>query len=189
MILRALALVLLAPLTAACVQDVSAPRPETSAAREYPTRSRMEADRDDAMKHAVARKLATADRAAFAAITVEVWQGRMLLAGAVAKPEHRRRAEAIARSQEGVGEILNEVLLAEPVAWSMFAPDHVREEAVRRALGVEGLTNGFTVRVINQVAYLLGRAASADDVARLKAEAIDVEGVKWAVAHLNTPRP
>lgn len=168
----------------ACVQDTAAPHPEVTSEPPLPIRSRMEADRDDALKAIVRRKLTESDRAAFRAITIEVWQQRLMLMGAVAKPEHRRRAEAIARSQSGVTEVFNEVLLAEEAAFPQFTPDPDAEQQIRLALGIQGLTDGFAVRVVNQVAYLLGRVSSPAEIERLKAEATGLDGIKWAVARL-----
>ncbi|MEW5728237.1 MAG: BON domain-containing protein [Pseudomonadota bacterium] len=171
-------------LLAACVQQPEPARPDLSAPP--PVRSRIDANRDDALKAVIERRLHEIDRHAMRAVTVEVWQGRALLMGAVAKPEQRRKAEAAARAVSGVAEVVNELVLAEDRALDLFAPDPAREGAVRTALGLEGKA-GITVRVVNGVAFLLGAAASRDQAEAMKADALDVEGIKWAVAVLTAP--
>ncbi|MGE5548841.1 MAG: BON domain-containing protein [Solirubrobacterales bacterium] len=184
--MRHLALLPLAALLAACAADPGASRPNAASAAdpviEAPVRSRGEANRDDALKALVTRKLAEADKLAYRAVTVEVWQGRVLLMGAVIKPEHRRNAEAIAKSAGGITKVYNDLLLAEERAFDLFSPDLGREYDVRKALELEGKA-GATVRVVNGVAYLLG-AASPEQAARMKADAGEVQGIKWVVNHL-----
>lgn len=149
-------------------------------------RSRAQSNRDDALKAVVARRIAELDRRAYRAVTVEVWGGRALLMGAVIKPEQRRKAEQVAAAVEGVAAIHNELVLAEDKALDVFAADPAREDEVRRHLGIEGRA-GTTVRVINGVAFLLGAAPSADAAAAMKADAVEVAGVKWVVALLRAP--
>lgn len=175
---------ILAALLAACVEQPGPERPAVEAPP--PVRSRADANRDDALKAVIERHLREIDRRALRAVTVEVWRGRALLMGAVAKPEQRRKAEAAARAVTGVTEVVNELVLAEDKALGMFTPDPAREDAVRAALGLEGKA-GITVRVVNGVAFLLGAAASRDQAEAMKADALDVEGIKWAVAVLTAP--
>ncbi len=143
-------------------------------------RSASQALQDDAIKAQVSRRIAELDRRAYRAVTVESWSGRVLLMGAVIKPEQRRKAEQVARAQDGVTEVLNELVLAEDRALDAFAADPARDDALRRALGVEGQT-GVTARVVNGVAFLLGAAASPE---AMKADASEAAGIKWVVSHL-----
>ncbi len=182
--MRLVAAIVLGAVVAGCVQQPEPARPEVSPPP--PVRARAESNRDDALKAMIERHLHEIDRRAMRAVTVEVWRGRALLMGAVAKPDQRRKAEAAARAATGVSEVVNELVLAEDKALDLFAPDTAREDAVRAALGLEGRA-GVTVRVINGVAFLLGAAASKDQAEAMKADALDVEGIKWAVAVLTAP--
>jgi osmotically-inducible protein OsmY len=191
---RRLACALLMLALAAC-QGAESPRPTTTAptsaigAAVPPSpgleRSRNEANKDDALKALLTRRLAELDRRSYRGVTVEVWGGRALLMGAVSKPEQRRKAEQVAAATDGIGEVLNELVLAEDKALDAFTPDPAREETVRRALGIEGRA-GTVVRVVNGVAFLLGAAPDADSAATMKADAGMVEGIKWVVSHLKT---
>jgi len=166
---------------AAC-QHVEAPRPVAASAPAI-ERSAGQAVKDDTIKANLARRIVELDRRAYRAVTVESWGGRVLLMGAVIKPEQRRKAEQAARAQEGVVEVLNELVLAEDRALDSFATDPAREASLRKALGIEG-NAGTIARVVNGVAFLLGAAPNPEAAAAMKADATEVEGVKWVVSHL-----
>lgn len=184
-LLAALAVTLLA----AC-QTTDDPRPVAVAPVPVPTieRTRNESNRDDIFKSMVGRRIAELDRRAYRAVTVEVWGGRVLLMGAVTKPEQRRKAEQTAHTVEGVGEVLNELVLAEDRALDAFTADFAREAVLRQSLGIEGRA-GTVVRVINGVAFLLGAVPSPEAAAAMKADASEAEGIKWVVSHLKTSPP
>ncbi len=172
---------LLAIAVAAC-QTVESPRPAATAAPAVIERPRAVSVRDDSLKAAIGERLAALGPA-FRAVSVEVWSGRVLLMGAVTKPEHRRKAEQIARATDGATAILNELVLAEDRALDLFRPDAARADMVRRHLE---LGNNAGIQVVNGVVFLLG-TAPADQAAALKADASEVEGVKWVVAHFAEP--
>jgi hyperosmotically inducible protein len=174
--------VLAAVLVGAC-QTAEGPRPVASVPVAAIERSAGQAVQDDTIKAQVARRIAELDRRAYRSVTVESWGGRVLLMGAVIKPEQRRKAEQTARAQEGVVEVLNELVLAEDRALDVFAADPARETALRQALGVRG-SSGPIARVVNGVAFLLGAAPTPEAAAAMKADATEVEGVKWVVSHL-----
>lgn len=193
---RAAALVLVT-LLAACQTAETPSRPVASGASPAAAapaaqafagldRPRSQSNKDDALKAQIVRRLAELDRRATRAVTVEVWGGRALLMGAVIKPEQRRKAEQLAAGLDGIAEVHNELVLAEDKALDVFAADPAREDEVRRALGIDGRA-GTTVRVINGVAFLLGAAPSREAAAAMKADASEVAGIKWVVAHLKTP--
>lgn len=190
--MRRLAVLAITVVLAAC-QTNEAPRPVTVApvaATPVPAieRSRNEANRDDVLKSLVSRRIAELDRRAYRGVTVEAWGGRVLLMGAVIKPEQRRKAEQTARAVEGVADVLNELVLAEDRALDIFVPDPAREAALRQILGIEGRA-GTIVRVVNGVAFLLGGTPTSDSAAAMKADATEVAGVKWVVSHLKTVAP
>ena len=134
--MRRVAAVVLMLALAAC-QGAEPPRPVTSGATTVSAaappapgleRSRAEANKDDALKALITRRLAEQDRRAYRAVTVEVWGGRALLMGAVIKPEHRRKAEQVAAAIDGVTAALNELVLAEDKA--LFA-DIAKKAGIR----------------------------------------------------------
>lgn len=184
--MRTLPAIALLLLTAACAQAPAA----TQGGRLHEERPPAVAASDLSLKEKVAARLLDLDRRLFRAVTVEAWEGRVLLMGAVVKPEQRRRLEQLARSVDGVTQVHNEVLLAEEKLFDGFAPDIGRERAVTAALaGDPDLTRvSATVRVVNGVVYLLGSAPSAAEADKAKEAALDLEGVKWVVSYI-LPRP
>lgn len=160
---------------------VSGPVPHAAVATVE--RSRQDANRDDVIQSLTQRKIRALDASAFRAVTVEVWNGTVLLMGAVIKPEQRRRAEQAAAGVQGVTKVRNELVLAEDRALDLFIPDQAMENKVRQTLGIAG-KSGLTIRVLNNVAFLLGGVADKAQAQALKEDAGEVEGIKWVVAHL-----
>jgi osmotically-inducible protein OsmY len=148
-------------------------------------RSRRDSNRDDVIQSLVSRKIKDLDRNAFRGVTVDVWGGRVLLMGAVIKPENRRHAEQQAASVSGVRRVTNELILAEDRALDLFIPNTAKEEQVRRELGIEGKA-GLSVHVINNVAFLLGGTADPTQAEALRNDAGEIDGIKWVVAHLDS---
>lgn len=181
--MRRLAVLLLGFALAACqtAQAPQAPRPTVSASPALVERPPAVSAADESRKANVVRRIAELGPA-YRAVTVETWGGRVLLMGAVIKPEQRRKAAQIAR--EGAVEVLNELVLTEDRGLDQFRPDPAREDALRRHLG---LGDGAAIRVVAGVAFLLG-AAPPDQAATLRAEASDFEGIKWVVAHFAVPQ-
>lgn len=188
--MRRLAPLLLAAAVTACqtaappetAPQIVAPPPVTSTAA-VQERSRQDANRDDVIQSLVARKLRELDKSTYRGVTVEVWNGSVLLMGAVIKPEQRRRAEQTAWAVSGTTRVINELILAEDRALDLFVPNAEQETRVRRALGIEGKA-GLIVKVLNNVVFLLGGVAGTSEAEALKADAGEVEGIKWVVAHL-----
>lgn len=189
--MKKLLAVLAMTMLAAC-QTTEAPqtalRPAVSAPVPTIERTRNAANKDDALKSIISRRIVEVDRRAYRAITVECWGGRVLLMGAVIKPEQRRKAEQIAQAVDGTTEVLNELVLAEDRALDSFAADYSREATLRQSLGLEGRA-GTIVRVINGVAFLLGGVPNTEAANALKADATEVAGIKWVVSHLVVTKP
>lgn len=185
---RRLAICGLACLLAAC-QGAEAPRPQVVASASPPAavpvmrRSHDVAVHDDTLKADLVRRMAQLPARPYRAVTIEVWNGRVLLIGAVSKPEQRRKAEQAARAVPGVAEVLNELVLAEDSALDLFQPDTAREQALRRTLGLTG-EGAPILRVVHGVAFLLGAARTPEGAETLKEAVADGDGIKWVVTHL-----
>jgi len=193
---RIAALMMAAIALAACQttgDSTSAPSPQVANAApahalvSTQERSRQDANRDDVIQSLALRKVRALDVSAYRAVTIEVWNGTALVMGAVIKPEQRRRAEQNVAAIQGVNKVLNELVLAEDRALDLFIHNKAMENKVRQALGVEG-KSALTIRVLNNVAFLLGGVADKAQAQALKEDAGEVEGIKWVVAHL-APTP
>ncbi|MBI3444794.1 MAG: BON domain-containing protein [Magnetospirillum sp.] len=175
---------------AACAQPPnSASTPQSQLSTDSQGRVvRLRADRniDDSVGQAVHALLMSTDRDAFRGVSVRVWDGALLLTGAVAKPDQRRRAEQLAKSVDGVATIFDELVLVENPGLTIYVPDTHREQKIYAGLlGQDGLAGAYTVRVVNGVAYLLGSSNSADDVVKAAAFTRDYDGIKWVVEHVS----
>lgn len=171
-------------LVAALAGCASAPPPPA------PQRSAEELSRDEDLGTLVTRTVRGLDAKTFRAVTARAVAGRVLLAGAVAKPGQRRQAEAAAAAIGGVTEIRNEILLAETAAFDRFLPDPARERALRaRLAAIPGVAAAdYGLAVIDGAVYLTGTARSPEELARVKAALLADDGVKWVVEAVVTPR-
>lgn len=145
-------------------------------------RPRTERNWDDAVGQRVQAALAQADREAFKGVSVRVWDGGVLLTGAVTKPEQRRRAAELARTVEGVSQVFDELALSEVPASPAYAPDaHLENVIYAGLLGNDAVNGAYSVRVVNGVAYLQGTSKSKADVDKAAEFARGFDGVKWVV--------
>lgn len=148
-----------------------------------PSRPAIVASHDARLAAQIETRLRDLDGRAYRGVSVLVWNGRVVLAGAVAKPMQRRRAEQVATTTPGIGGVANDLIMAEDRALEMFLPDTPREQAIRAHLGLTG-TDAAIVRVVNGVAFLVGGSTGTDQAEALREDAGEVDGVKWVVAHL-----
>jgi osmotically-inducible protein OsmY len=145
-------------------------------------RPRSERNWDDAVGKRVEVALGKADSTAFKGVSVRAWDGGILLTGAVAKPEQRRRAAEAARTVEGVSQVFDELVLSETPANPMYVPNaHMENVIYAGLLGNDAINGAYTVRVVNGVAYLQGTTKSKADVDKAAEFARGFEGVKWVV--------
>jgi osmotically-inducible protein OsmY len=145
-------------------------------------RPRGERNWDDAVGKRVEVALGQTDATAFKGVSVRAWDGGILLTGAVAKPEQRRRAAEAARTVEGVAQVFDELVLSENPVNPMYVPNaHMENVIYAGLLGNDAINGAYTVRVVNGVAYLLGTSKSKADVDKAAEFARSFEGVKWVV--------
>ena len=113
------------------------------------------------------------------------WDHAVLLTGAVARPEQRRRAEQIAKATDDVAVVFNDLILSESPDAVAFVPETGHEQRIYAGLlGQDDISGAYVVRMVNGVVTLLGTARSAEDVAKAVAFARDADGVKWVVNHV-----
>lgn len=145
-------------------------------------RLRAERNWDDAVGQRVLATLNQADRDAFKGVSARAWDGGVLLTGAVAKPEQRRRAGQLVAGLEGVAKVHDELALAENPAHPMYVPDAGLEQRIYAGLlGNDAVTGAYVVRVVNGVAYLQGSAQSKADVDKAAEFVRGFDGIKWVV--------
>lgn len=163
-------------------RDAAAPSAVTTDSTGRVTRPRAERNQDDSIGRAVLGSLRQNDAGAFKGVSVLAWDGAVLLAGAVAKPEQRRRAEQLAQAVSGVSRVYNDLVMDEAPGSPAFVPDVAREQKIYAGLlGQSEVSGAYVVRMVNGVVTLLGTARSPQDVDAAMAFARESDGVKWVV--------
>ena len=169
----------LSALLAACAEDGGRPSAGPVPSPPAPVVATDPAPADDDLAAAVVARLRAMDGDAYRAVSAKSAGSVVLLTGAVTKPVLRRRAEAAAAQVPGVTGVDDSLLLAEDRALDLFLPDGGRERAVAARLADDPAAGGLGVRVVNGAAYLVGTAASAADLARVKALLLSDPDLKW----------
>jgi len=179
-----LVLLLVGALLAGCVQTARPP-----GAAPVVERGRAEKSRDDDLGATVTKRVRALDPAAFRAVSAKAVGGRVLLTGVVVKPEQRRRAERTAATVDGATEVRNEIQLAEDRAFDQFTPDTARETALLERLAADPAigSRNLDLRLVNNVAYVVGTARDAGEIERIRANLTEAPGVKWVVAAVTAP--
>jgi len=116
------------------------------------------------------------------AIDVASYNRKVLLAGQVRTQQMRADAEAAALGAENVGQVVNELTVAEPASLSDRAADTVLAGKVKTALlEASGLPTGVVKTNVNaSVVYLMGKVSASEGEAAAKA-ASRVGGVNKVV--------
>jgi hyperosmotically inducible periplasmic protein len=149
-------------------------------------RLRAERNWDDSIGREALSALRDDDGETFRGVSVLAWDGGVLLAGAVTKPEQRRRAEQLVRSVEGVTQVYDELALAENPGLPQYVPDVAMEQRIYAGLlGQDAVLGAYVVRVVNNIAYLQGSTRSKADAERAVEFARDFDGIKWVVNHIS----
>ncbi|MFM2044822.1 MAG: putative 21 kDa hemolysin protein [Pseudomonadota bacterium] len=116
--------------------------------------------------------------------TVE--RGRALLTGRARNAEERVEAVRLAWQADGVTEVINEIQLDDSGGIADAATDTWIATRLRYRLFTDAeITSGnFTIDVVNQTVYLLGKARSQQELDRVIAHAREVPRVKQVVNHV-----
>lgn len=142
---------------------------------------------DYAIKSAITH--AYLDEAMLLDINTDVYAGRVLLTGAVRNADARRKAEEIARRVEGVREVLNEIQVTPDGGISASIRDLLIENELQFFLLAEkGVSSiDYRWRSVNSVVYLIGVAASREELDKVLSLARDLKAVKKVVSHVRLP--
>ncbi|KIL97534.1 putative periplasmic or secreted lipoprotein [Paramagnetospirillum magnetotacticum MS-1] len=145
-------------------------------------RPRAERNWDDSVGKKVQSLLIQSDREAFKGVSVRAWDGGVLLTGAVAKPDQRRRAAETARSVEGVSQVFDDLVLTENPGHPNYVPDANLEQRIYAGLlGDDGISGAYVIRMVNGVAFLQGTTRSRADAEKAADFVRGFDGVKWVV--------
>lgn len=119
-------------------------------------------------------------------LDVTVTGGRALLTGNAKDPDQRVEAVRLAWQVEGVQEVINEVQVGDSSGLSDTATDLWIATQLRSKLlfDSEISSKNYTIEVVNQTVYLLGRARSPQELERVQGYAREIGRVRRVVNHV-----
>lgn len=126
------------------------------------------------------------DATMFHEVDLRVHEGRVMLTGAVQKPEYRVDAVRLAWQAAGVREVLDEIQVTDSSSFSDYSRDVVIATDLRGRLMFDGQVKNvnYSVEVVNGIVYLMGVAQNQAELDRVIAHARDIRNVKRVVSHV-----
>lgn len=126
------------------------------------------------------------DATMFHEVDLRVHEGRVMLTGAVQKPEYRVDAVRLAWQAAGVREVLDEIQVTNSSSFSDYSRDVIIATDLRGRLMFDGQVKNvnYSVEVVNGVVYLMGVAQNQAELDRVIAHARDIRNVKRVVSHV-----
>lgn len=122
----------------------------------------------------------------FRKIDLSVIEGRVLLTGEVAKPEHRVEAVRLTWQAEGVREVINEIKVGDASGIKDWKNDvWIATELRSRLMFDKFIRNiNYTVDCVNAEVFISGIAQNQAELDRVVAHARDVPRVKRVVSYV-----
>lgn len=127
-----------------------------------------------------------ADTKLFVDVASEVIEGRVLLSGNVAKPEHRIEAVRLAWQVDGVREVINQIEINDKAG----VLDYARDAWISGRLAVKLTFDNrvkainYSVETVNGQVFLMGIAQSEAELERVKAHARSVPYVRHVTSYV-----
>ena len=118
------------------------------------------------------------------AITVSVFDGRVLLTGLVNQPEERQKAQNIAQRGRGVRQVFNEIQV------NRTKRDWLQDRMIMLALREKLLRDklifsiNYSINSVNGVLYLMGIAQTSAELERVRAHSKNTKNVRRIVDHM-----
>ena len=118
-------------------------------------------------------------------VSTDVYQGMVMLTGAVKDEKDKQKAEKLARQVKGVRELFNEIQVTTEVSITDRVTDLLMENKLKAKLVfAAGLTSiNFRWRAVNSVIYFMGMAKSREELDRVITLA-RMSGVQRIVSHV-----
>lgn len=118
-------------------------------------------------------------------VSTDVYQGMVMLTGAVTDERDKQKAEKVARQVKGVRELFNEIQVTTEVGVTERVTDLLMENKLKAKLVfAAGLTSiNFRWRAVNSVIYFMGMAKSREELDRVITLA-RMSGVQRIVSHV-----
>ncbi len=121
----------------------------------------------------------------FKHVAVEVLEGRVLLTGNVQSPDDRVEAVRIAWQVEGVKEVINEIQINQKESLENYMKDALLTTQIRGKLFLNGDVKSinYSIDTVNRIVYVMGIAASREELDAVNHTASTVKGVKKVVSY------
>lgn len=127
----------------------------------------------------------------FGAVSLSVESGRVLLTGAVEKPEDRIEATRLSWQAEGVREVINEIQVRDGASLTDRAQDVVINKRLQGTLLFDKdiKSINFSTDTVNGVVYLFGVARNQRELDRVINHARNLEYVTNVVSYVTVSKP
>lgn len=125
------------------------------------------------------------DEAMLLNISTDVYQGMVMLSGAVKDENDKRRAEKLVRQVKGVRELFNDIQVTSDGYISARVTDLILENKLKAKLLFSGGVSSinFRWRAVNSVIYFMGMAKSREELDKVISLA-RMDGVQKIVSHV-----
>jgi osmotically-inducible protein OsmY len=148
---------------------------------------------DTAIRTALNARLLSADADAYRNISTESVEGRVLLTGFLTNPNQKANVIEIARSIDGVREVIDEIRISDTIGFVDSANDvWISSQLRTRLVGDKDIMSiNYTIETMDAVVYLIGVARDDRELSKVVNHARRVKGVKQVVSHVltrNDPR-
>jgi osmotically-inducible protein OsmY len=122
----------------------------------------------------------------FAAVQTQIYEGRVLVSGAVTDPDMRAEAIRLAWQAKGVREIINEIEITDEGGLKAYAKDTWAAGELRsRLLFARGVNSAnYSLEVVNGTVYLLGVFTDAAEHDRVLGIARSQSSIRRVVSHV-----
>ncbi len=141
---------------------------------------------DKALEIQINHRLLQADEVLFRKISVEALEGRVLLLGAVPKPDDRIEASRLAWETPGVREVMNEVQVTDRSGIVNYFKDAKITTELRllilRDRDIRDIN--YSIETVNGIVYLLGIAQDKAELDKLTHHARNIAGVEKVISHV-----
>jgi osmotically-inducible protein OsmY len=134
----------------------------------------------------VREKWLSFDHTLIGLISLEVYNGRALLTGAVTDEKIRADAVRLAWAATGVEDVINEIQVVEDTSFVDTANDAWISAQLRSKIAFDKsvFAINYSIETVNGIVYLIGTAQSQVELDRVIAHAREVSHVRRVVSHV-----
>jgi osmotically-inducible protein OsmY len=124
-------------------------------------------------------------------MSIEVYEGRVLLTGVVDDPNIRADAVRLTWTANGVKEVINEIQIADGAGIVDMARDSWVTAKLKGILTFDEaiMAINYSVETVNGTVYLIGIAQNQAEVDRVVAHARAIEYVRKVISHVRVKNP